>query len=113
MIVAEQILEQGELVAKAKIEDLIAAGAERQMLLVQMGKSVLVAGPAEGYPGRGWDPLTKAFAQVEMWRQKRPLEQQPEFAPQEWELAVKMLESLLQPVALEHVGLEDLRRILA
>lgn len=66
MIVAEQILEQGEQVARAKTEGLIAVGAERQMLLVQMGISVIVAGPAEECPGRGWDLLTKAFAQVGM-----------------------------------------------
>ena len=63
-IVAEQKLEQGEQVAKAKTEGQIEIGAEQQKRLARAGTLVAVAALVEGCLGRGWAQWTKGFVLV-------------------------------------------------
>lgn len=70
-IEAEQILEQGERVAKARTGELLLADVERRTLLAQAERFVTVVELAEEYPGRDWDQSMKTFG----WR--KPLWEQP------------------------------------
>ena len=65
MIEAEQTLEQGGKVARAKTEGLFGPGAEQQMKPVQVGRFATAVEPVEGYPGRDLGRSMKGSGQVE------------------------------------------------